>query len=301
MTGNSSIVVQTQFVEADGLSIFYRVAGPVNAPTLLLLHGFPTASYQYRTLMPLLAHKYRVIAPDLPGFGFTVVPEARKYEYTFANFGKTVLEFVNTLKIDKFAVYIFDYGAPTAFNLALNLAQQEPSASHRITGIISQNGNAYAEGLGTAWAPIQAYWASNSTQDRDALRPILSMEAIRDSQYLLGVPPALVNSVDPLGWTLDAALIAKPGGAEIQLDLFYDYRNNVASYPKWQAWLRERQPKVLAIWGKHDAFFIPPGAEAWARDVKDAKVILLDTGHFALESHLEEIAQEVLNFLDGVA
>lgn len=287
---SSSIVTAVNYVAADGLNVFYRSAGPADAPVLLLLHGFPTSSHQYRNLITLLARtgKYRLIAPDLPGFGFTEVPESRKYEYSFVNIGKTLEAFVDALKLTKFALYVFDYGAPTGFYLALS----RPSS---ITAIITQNGNAYEAGLGDAWAPIKAYWADGSRANREAIRGILSHDSIKE-QYTSGVD-ASKYTIDPLGWTLDAALIARPGNGEIQLDLHYDYRNNVASYPRFHAFLRESKVPVLAVWGSNDAFFIPAGAEAYKQDVPGARVVFYETGHFALETHVDEIAKEIENFL----
>jgi pimeloyl-ACP methyl ester carboxylesterase len=268
-------------VEADGVSVFYREAGPKNAPTVLLLHGYPTSSHQYRELIPRLATRYRVIAPDLPGFGFTVVPEARQYKYTFAAIAETIGAFVDVLGLKRYALYVFDYGAPTGFRLAM-------AHPERVTVIVSQNGNAYEEGLGDAWAPIRRYWSDPSSENREFLRnAILTLEGTK-FQYETGVPnPA---SIAPESYTLDQALLDRPGNQEIQLDLYLDYASNVALYPKFQAYFREYKPPLLAIWGKNDLFFIPPGAEAFRRDNPNAVVQFLDTGHFALETHVEEIA-----------
>lgn len=275
-------------VEADGVNVFYREAGPADAPVVLLLHGFPTSSLMYRELIPRLAARYRVIAPDLPGFGFTEVPAERKYDYKFASLATTINAFVETLGLARFAIYVFDYGAPVGFRLALKHPE-------RITAIVSQNGNAYEEGLGeAAWNPVQKYWQSPTQENRDALRAFLTLDSIR-WQYTHGVPHA--ERVAPETWTLDAALIARPGNAEIQLDLFGDYASNVKLYPEFQRYLREKQPPLLAIWGKHDPFFVPPGAEAYRRDLPDATVTLLDAGHFALETHVDEIAAAMDAFL----
>lgn len=274
-------------VKADGVDVFYREAGPKDAPVVLLLHGFPTSSFQYRELIPLLADHYRVIAPDLPGFGFTEVPEERKYTYSFAALAETMLAFTDALGITRYALYVFDYGAPTGLRMAL-------ARPERVTAIVSQNGNAYEDGLGDAWAPIRRYWAEPTKENREALREVLSLEGIR-WQYLHGV--VRPEEVAPEGYTLDAALIARPGNAEIQLDLFLDYANNVKLYPKFQEYFRTSKPPLLAIWGKNDPFFIPPGAEAFRRDNPNAEVRLLETGHFALETHVEEIAEEMKRFL----
>jgi pimeloyl-ACP methyl ester carboxylesterase len=275
-------------VEVDGLKLFYREAGPADAPVLLLLHGFPTSSLMYRELMPRLASRYRVIAPDLPGFGFTEVPAERKYTYTFDALAVTINAFVEKLGLTRYALYIFDYGAPVGLRLAL-------AHPERITAIVSQNGNAYEEGLGMeAWNPVQNYWRQPTQENRDALRAFLTLDSIR-WQYTHGASdPARVA---PETYTLDAALIARPGNQEIQLDLFGNYASNVALYPEFQRYFRERKPPVLAIWGKNDPFFIPPGAEAFRRDNPNATVTFLDTGHFALETHVDEIASAVDQFL----
>jgi pimeloyl-ACP methyl ester carboxylesterase len=279
-------------VEADGVKVFYRQAGPADAPVILLLHGYPTSSHQYRELIPRLATRYRVIAPDLPGFGFTVVPDGRNYKYSFDAIARTIGTFVDALGLKKYALYVFDYGAPTGFRLAL-------AHPERVTAIISQNGNAYEEGLGDAWAPIRAYWATPNQENREVLRrEILTLEGTR-SQYLIGVPNP--ESVAPESYTLDQTLLERPGNKEIQLDLYLDYANNVKLYPKFQSYFREFKPPTLAIWGKNDIFFIPPGAEAFRRDNPDAVVEFLDTGHFALETHVEEIAAAMHRFLARVA
>ena len=270
-------------VEADGVTVFYREAGAPDAPVVLLLHGFPTSSFQYRELIPRLADKFRVIAPDLPGFGFTEVPESRDYKYSFDALAKTILAFTEALHLKHYALYVFDYGAPTGFRLAM-------AHPERVTAIVSQNGNAYEEGLGDAWAPIQRYWREPTAANREAVREALSPEGLR-SQYTEGVPHP--ERIAPEGYTLDAAMIARPGNMDIQLDLFLDYANNVKLYPAFQEYFRKAKPPLLAIWGKHDPFFIPPGAEAFRRDNPNATVQFLDTGHFALETHVEEIAEAI--------
>jgi pimeloyl-ACP methyl ester carboxylesterase len=291
-THSSTQYASIHTVEVDGIKLFYREAGPAGAPVLLLLHGFPTSSLMYRELMPRLASRYRVIAPDLPGFGFTEVPTERKYAYTFDALAVTINAFVEKLGLTRYAIYIFDYGAPVGLRLALTHPE-------RITAIVSQNGNAYEEGLGEeAWNPVQNYWRQPTQENRDALRAFLTLDSIR-WQYTHGASdPARVA---PETYTLDAALIARPGNQEIQLDLFGNYASNVALYPEFQRYFRERKPPVLAIWGKNDPFFIPPGAEAFRRDNPNATVTFLDTGHFALETHVDEIASAVGEFLDRTA
>ncbi len=279
--------VSLRTVQADGVNIFYREAGAPDAPVLLLLHGYPTSSHMFRNLMPLLAGHYRVIAPDLPGFGFTTVPKERDYRYSFDALAQTANAFVEALKLKKYALYVFDYGAPVGFRLAL-------AHPERVTAIISQNGNAYEEGLGDAWDSIRRYWNAPTSANREALREFLGIEGTR-WQYIHGVADPTV--VAPETYTLDAALMQKPGNAEIQLDLFLDYASNLKLYPSFQAYFQKYQPPLLAIWGKNDAFFIPPGAEAYRRDNPNAIIKFLDTGHFALETHVEEIATEIDRFL----
>lgn len=278
-----------RIVKADGVEVFYREAGPANAPVLLLLHGFPTSSHMFRELIPRLASKYRVIAPDLPGFGFTATPEERKYTYTFANLAQTVEAFVEAIGLKRFALYVFDYGAPVGLRIAL----RNPK---RITGIVSQNGNAYLEGLGDAWDPIRAYWKEPTDEHRDALRGFLTLEATR-WQYTNEVPK--VSEIAPEGYTLDALLMARPGNAEIQLDLFLDYNSNLALYPNFQEYFRTERPPLLAIWGRHDPFFLPAGAEAYRKDNPKARVQLLDAGHFALETHVNEIAAAIDEWMES--
>lgn len=270
-------------IEADGLRIFYREAGPASAPVLLLLHGFPTSSHMFRELMPRLAGNYRVIAPDLPSFGFTEVPPERNYTYSFDALAHTVEAFVDALGLTRYALYVFDYGAPTGFRLAL-------AHPERVTAIISQNGNAYLQGLGDAWDPIKAYWQNPDEEHRNALRNFLTLDATR-WQYTHGVPDP--ETVAPESYTLDAALMERPGNAEIQLDLILNYASNIALYPTFQSYFRENRPPTLAIWGKHDPFFIPAGAEAFQLDNPNAVVRFLDTGHFALETHVDDIAQAI--------
>jgi pimeloyl-ACP methyl ester carboxylesterase len=287
-TTNGVPAVSVKRIEADGVDVFYREAGAKDAPVVLLLHGFPSSSHMYRDLMPRLADSYRVIAPDLPGFGFTNVPAARGYQYTFDALAETIAAFVDKLELTRYAIYVFDYGAPTGFRLAVKHPE-------RVSALISQNGNAYEEGLGDAWDPIRKYWAEPSAANRKVVHDaILNFEGTR-FQYVHGV--ANPDSIAPESYTLDAALLERAGQKDIQLDLFLDYASNLKLYPTFQKFFREAKPPTLAIWGKNDPFFIPPGAEAYRRDVPDAVVTMLDTGHFALETHVEEIASAIKEFL----
>lgn len=268
-------------VEADGVQVFYREGGPTDAPVVLLLHGFPSSSHMFRELIPRLANRYRVIAPDLPSFGFTKVPVERGYKYSFDALARTVEAFVNALGLTHYALYVFDYGAPVGYRLAV-------AHPERVTAIVSQNGNAYEEGLGDSWAPIRRYWSDPSAENRDVVRRnILTFEGTY-YQYSEGVPNP--EAIAPESYTLDAALLERPGNVEIQLDLFLDYASNVKLYPKFQEYFRTSKPPLLAIWGKHDPFFLPAGAGAYRRDNPNATVKFLDTGHFALETHVEDIA-----------
>jgi pimeloyl-ACP methyl ester carboxylesterase len=276
-------------VEADGVQVFYRAAGEVSAPVVLLLHGFPTSSFMFRELIPRLASDYRVIAPDLPGFGFTEVPPERRYLYSFDQLARTIEAFTRALKIDRYAIYVFDYGAPTGFRLAMAHPDQ-------VTAIVSQNGNAYEEGLGDAWAPIRKYWASPTAENRDILRQSVLTAGGTRWQYTHGV--ANPESVPPESYTLDTALLERAGNKEIQLALFLDYASNVRLYPKFQDYFRNSKPPLLAIWGKNDPFFVPAGAEAFRKDLPTAKVQFLDTGHFAIETHVVEIASAMKDFLE---
>jgi len=274
--------------EADGVQVFYRSAGEADAPVVLLLHGYPSSSFMFRELIPRLSNHYRVIAPDLPGFGFTEVPAERQYSYTFDQLALTIDAFTRALKIDRYAIYVFDYGAPTGFRLAM-------AHPERVLAIISQNGNAYEEGLGDAWGPIRKYWASPTAENRDILRQSVLTAGGTRWQYTEGVPNP--ESVPPESYTLDTALLERPGSKEIQLDLFLDYASNVKLYPKFQDYFRKSKPPLLAIWGKNDPFFIPAGARAFKKDLPDAQVQFLDTGHFAIETHVVEIAAAMKQFL----
>lgn len=277
-----------QHADVDGLKIFYREEGSKGSPALLLLHGFPTSSHMFRNLIPLLAERFHVVAPDLPGFGFSDAPDRKRFRYTFENLAKVIDRFTQTVGLDHYAIYVFDYGAPVGLRLAL-------AHPERITAIISQNGNAYEEGLSEGWNPIQKYWKEPSSENRAALRGFLKPESTR-WQYLHGVPDA--GLVAPEAYELDSALLARPGIDEIQLDLFLDYASNVALYPEFQEYFRTKQPPLLAVWGKNDPFFLPPGAEAFKRDSPKAEVHFYDTGHFALETHHREIADAIREFLN---
>src|SRR5579863_7132763 len=288
--GEKTKVTSVHRVEADGVRVFYREAGHADAPVVLLLHGFPASSFMFRELMPRLADKYRVLAPDLPGFGFTEVSAERKYVYSFDQLAKTIDAFTEALNIKRYAIYVFDYGAPTGFRLA---------AAHpeRVTAIVSQNGNAYEEGLGDAWAPIRQYWASPTAENRATIaKAILNLEGTR-WQYTHGVKDP--DSVAPESYTLDNALLERPGNKDIQLDLFLDYASNVKLYPAFQDYFRKAQPPLLAIWGKNDPFFIPAGAEAFRKDIPNAQIQFLDTGHFAVETHVVEIAAAMKEFFEA--
>jgi pimeloyl-ACP methyl ester carboxylesterase len=280
--------VSIKRVEADGVSVFYREAGEATAPVVLLLHGFPSSSHMYRDLIPRLATQYRVIAPDLPGFGFTSVPDGRNYTYSFDALAETMAAFVDQLGLKRYALYVFDYGAPVGLRLAVKYPE-------RVSALISQNGNAYEEGLGDAWGPIRKYWADPSKENRKTVHDaILHFEGTK-FQYVHGVSNP--DAIAPESYTLDAALLERPGQKDIQLDLFLDYQSNIKLYPTFQKFFREFQPPTLAIWGKNDPFFTPPGADAYKRDNPKAVVKMLDTGHFALETHVEVIAEAMLELL----
>ena len=274
--------------EVDGLKIFYREAGPADAPTLLLLHGFPSAGHMFRDLIPLLAERFHLVAPDLPGFGQSDMPSRDSFKYTFDNLAEAISRFTEVIGQRRFAIYIFDYGAP----VGLRIAAKHPE---RITAIISQNGNAYEEGLSEGWSPIQAYWREPTQANRDALRSFLAPETTR-FQYTHGVSdPSLVS---PDGRSLDDYYLTRPGAHEVQLDLLLDYASNVALYPAFHAYFRNHQPPFLAVWGKNDPFFLPAGAEAFKRDIPGAEIRFFDAGHFALETHCAEIAAAIRDFLD---
>jgi len=279
-------IVNFRKVGVDGIKVFYREAGPKDAPTILLLHGFPTASHMFRDLIPQLADRFRLIAPDLPGFGQSDMPTRNAFTYTFENIANVIDRFAEVIGLHRFAMYVFDYGAPVGFRLAV----RHPD---RVTALISQNGNAYEEGLSAGWNPIRAYWQQASEVNREALRSFLTPETTR-WQYTQGVPD--VAAVSPDGYSLDNFYLARPGADEIQLDLFGNYKSNIALYPTFQNYFRTHKPRFLAVWGKNDPFFLPVGAEAFRRDIPDAMVHFFETGHFALETHASEIAAMIRDF-----
>ena len=274
-------------VNVDGIDVFYREGGNLAAPALLLLHGFPTSSHMFRDLIPLLSDRFHIVAPDLPGFGHTSLLPRDKFNYTFANLAKVIGRFTEVIGLDRFSLYIFDYGAPTGLRIAL-------AHPERIAAIISQNGNAYEEGLSDGWNPIQRYWRDPTDANRRALRELLTPQSIR-WQYTHGVSDTSLVAYD--GSDLDSFYMTRPGADEAQLDLFLDYASNVALYPDFQAYFRKQCPPLLAVWGRNDPFFLPAGAEAYKRDLPGAEVRLLNTGHFALETHVTETAAEIGEFL----
>lgn len=285
-TQSHSSEITLRRAEVGDVSIFYREAGSRERPTILLLHGFPTSSHQFRNLIPRLADRYHVVAPDLPGFGFTTAPEG--FDYSFASLAAAMEAFVDAIGLDRYAIYIFDYGAPVGLRLAL----ARPGA---ITAIISQNGNAYEEGLSDGWAQTKAFWADPSPINRDAMRGMFTLETTR-WQYTHGAPDE--SLVAPEAYWLDYALLSRPGNADIQLGLISDYVSNIALYPLFHQYFRERRPPLLAVWGAHDPFFLPAGAEAFRRDLPKAEVRLIEAGHFALETHGREIAGHIRDFLE---
>jgi len=279
--------IKYRSADVDGLKIFYREAGAADAPTLLLLHGFPSAGHMFRDLIPLLADRFHLIAPDLPGFGQSDMPARSSFTYSFDRVASVIDRFTEVIGLKRFAIYVFDYGAPTGFRIAAKHPE-------RIAAIISQNGNAYEEGLSEGWNPIRAYWREPTPANREALRGFLAPEATL-WQYTHGV--ADTATVSPDGYCLDNFYLSRPGADEIQLDLFGDYQSNVALYPVFQQYFRTHKPPFLAVWGRNDPFFLPPGAEAFKRDMPDAVVRFFDTGHFALETHAAEIAEAIRAFL----
>ncbi len=275
--------------DVKGLKIFYREAGVPAAPTILLLHGFPTSSHMFRDLISLLAPHYHVVAPDLPGFGFSDAPSPSRFAYTFDRLADVIEQFTDTIGLTHYALYIFDYGAPVGLRLAIRHPE-------RITAIVSQNGNAYEEGLSTSWNPIQKYWQAPTPENRAALKAFLTPEATR-WQYTHGTEE---SRVAPDSYALDSALLARPGNEEIQLDLFLDYASNIKLYPQFQKYFRTHRPPTLAVWGKTDPFFLPAGANAFKRDNPSAQVVFFDTGHFALETHSAEIGAKIIEFLTTI-
>jgi pimeloyl-ACP methyl ester carboxylesterase len=273
--------------DVDGLSVFYREAGPTDAPALVLLHGFPSASHMFRDLIPLLADRFHIVAPDLPGFGRSEMPAREHFSYTFENIANVIDRLTEVLGLGRFALYVFDYGAPVGFRIAA----RHPD---RVTAIVSQNGNAYEEGLSDGWNPIQAYWKDPSPANRDAIRVLVEPQTTI-WQYTHGV--ADETRVSPDGYGLDNYYLAREGAHEIQLDLFLDYASNVALYPAFHEYFRASRPPLLAVWGRNDPFFLPAGAEAFKRDLPDADVRFVESGHFALETHAEQIAAAIREFL----
>src|SRR5690606_29407405 len=277
------------FQRVGGVEVFYREAGPSDAPVILLLHGFPSASHMFRDLIPLLADRFRLIAPDLPGFGQTKAPPRGKFDYTFDGLADVIEGFTDAMSLDRYSLCIFDYGAPVGLRLALRHPEQ-------VSAIISQNGNAYVEGFSDEWGPWEAYWRDPSSANREACRPSLAPDTIRNWQYGTGADP---QRLSPDGYELDISYMARPGAEDIQLDLILDYRRNVELYPSFQSYFRDHRPRLLAVWGRHDPAFVPAGAHAYQRDIPDAQIHLLDTGHFALETHAEEIAGLIRAFFDS--
>jgi pimeloyl-ACP methyl ester carboxylesterase len=281
------VAINYRTADVDGWKIFYREAGSKDAPTLLLLHGFPSAGHMFRDLIPHLADRFHIVAPDLPGFGQSDLVARGMFAYTFDHIAEVIDRFTEVIGLKRFAIYVFDYGAPTGFRIAAKRPE-------RITAIISQNGNAYEEGLSDGWSPIRAYWEDASEKNREALRAFLKPETTV-WQYTHGVPDA--TKVSPDGYSLDNFYLSRPGADEVQLDLFGDYKSNIALYPAFQDYFRTHKPPFLAVWGKNDPFFLPPGAEAFKRDIPNATVRFFDTGHFALETHAAEIAAAIRDFL----
>ena len=282
------VTVHYRTTVIDGVKVFYREAGPANAPVVVLLHGFPTSSHMFRNLIPLLADRYHVIAPDYPGFGQSDAPDHSKFSYTFAHYADIVDTLLSQLGAKQYAMYVMDYGAPVGYRLALKHPE-------RVTGLIVQNGNAYNEGIRDFWNPIKAYWGDGSVEHRNALSDLVSLGTTK-FQYTDGVKD--LSRISPDNWVIDQAGLDRPGNKDIQLDLFYDYRTNLPLYPKFQAFFRERKPPTLIVWGKNDKIFPAEGASPYLRDLPNAELHLIDTGHFALEDKLDEIGPLIRNFLD---
>jgi pimeloyl-ACP methyl ester carboxylesterase len=280
--------VRHSTIQIGPANVFYREAGTQGQPVLLLLHGFANSSHYFRHLMPKLAGRFHLIAPDLPSFGFTTIEEGAGYQFTFAGLTKTIQDFLNELSLRRFAMYVFDYGAPIGFNLAL-------ANSDSITAIVSQNGNAYEEGLGAGpWAPLRAYWRQPSPAIRETIKERMSLDGVREA-YFQGVSDP--TTIEPEAYWLDAALLARPGMMDLQADLKLDYKSNIERYPLYQQYLRTYRPPLLAMWGKNDTFFIPAGAEAFKRDVPKADIRFLDAGHFALETNVDDFAVAILEMV----
>lgn len=276
-------------IEIDGVRTFYREAGPADAPTLLLMHGFPSSSHMFRELIPGLADRYHVIAPDYPGFGYSDFPDRERFSYSFDSYARLMDRFARRLGLEHYALYIQDYGAPIGLRLAL-------LAPERVSALIVQNGNAYEEGLSADWDALKEYWRDPTARSRDKLRGWLTADGIRQ-QYTAGLSTEQAARISPDTWSLDWSLLNRPGNIDLQLDLFADYRSNVALYPQFQRFLRERRPPTLIVWGRHDPFFTVEGAQAYRRDIPDAELHLLDTGHFALETHASQIIALIRDFL----
>ena len=287
-TIHRALVTHHRTATVDGVEIFYREAGPTDGPAVVLLHGFPTSSHMFRNLIPLLADKYHVIAPDYPGFGHSAAPEHTAFDYSFGHYADLMDGLLEQLKVPRYAMYVMDYGAPVGYRLALKHPE-------RVSAIIVQNGNAYEEGLKAFWDPIKAYWADGSSARREALN-VLVAPATTKFQYVDGVSD--ISRIDPDNWSHDQALLDRPGNRDIQLDLFKDYGSNVRLYPKFQAFFREYKPPMLIVWGKNDTIFPADGAPPYLRDLPEAELHLLDTGHFALEDKLDEMAPLIRDFLD---
>lgn len=279
--------VKYKTAQVNDLDIFYREAGDPSASALLLLHGFPSSSHMFRDLIPLLSEKFHIIAPDLPGFGLSSAPDHTQFHYTFDNLAKTMNQFTEKIGLKKYAMYVFDYGAPVGYRLAV-------AHPEKITAIISQNGNAYLQGLSNGWNPIQNYWETPTLENRNSLNGFLKLESTK-FQYLHGVPDE--SLVSPDGYMYDQLLLDRAGNNEIQLDLMGDYKNNVAMYPEFQAYFRTYKPALLAVWGKNDPFFLPIGAESYRKDLPNATIKFYDTGHFALETHAVAISADIIGFL----
>ncbi|MDJ1470691.1 alpha/beta fold hydrolase [Xanthocytophaga flava] len=283
-------LVHFHTTSVNGINIFYREAGLLGAPVILLLHGYPTSSHMFRNLIPMLAAHYHVIAPDLPGFGYSDMPDRKQFIYSFDNLTKTMQGFIDKLELKRFALYVFDYGAPTGYRLAI-------ANPEKITGIISQNGNAYKEGLSEGWSEIRKYWQNPTQENREALRKFTALKITR-WQYEEGVDDK--SLIAPETYTLDQHFLDRPGNVEIQLDLLSDYRNNVDLYPTFHTYFKVHQPRLLAVWGNKDPYFLPQGAQAYKRDIPGAEVKFYNTGHFALETHLKEIGADILAFMEAL-
>ena len=287
-----SPAVSYRTANVEGIDVFYREAGPRDALPVVLLHGFPSSSFMFRDLIPLLADRFRVLAPDYPGFGYSDFPDREGFEYGFASYARLVAGFLDGIGVERCALYVQDYGAPIGLRVALRTPE-------RIAALIVQNGNAYVEGLSEEWQPLEAYWRDPTAERREQLRGWLTPAGIR-AQYVAGLPEETAARMNPDAWMHDALLLARPGNIDLQLDLFHDYRTNVELYPAFQSFLRNYRPPTLVAWGRRDPFFTVAGAQSYRRDVPDAEIHLLDTGHFALETHVRDIAALMRGFLGRV-